>query len=53
MAGCGREFNGTHKVEGAALRCGQNLYWKTSLTRPQERTLETNICPACTEKEPS
>lgn len=46
--GCGKEYNGEHKVEGAPLRCGQNLYWKTKdAARPQDRTLEIHLCPAC------
>ena len=50
MNGCGKEYNGDYKVEGAPLRCGQNLYWKTDAARPQDRTLEVHLCPACREK---
>lgn len=48
---CGRAWDGEHKVEGAPLRCGDKLYWKTDASRPQDRTLEVNLCPQCKTKE--
>jgi hypothetical protein len=51
MSGCGRAWNGEHVVDGASLRCGEKLYWKLNALKPQERTLEVNLCPQCKEKE--
>jgi hypothetical protein len=52
MAGCGREFNGNHKVEGASLRCGANLYWRLPNSKITDKTREHELllCPLCKEK---
>lgn len=49
MAGCGREFNGKHEVEGASLRCGTHLYWRVegAKTTDKNRTQEVILCPLC------
>jgi hypothetical protein len=49
--GCGKPFNGAHKVDGAPLRCGVNLYWKTPEGNDRARTKEVNLCDECMEKE--
>jgi hypothetical protein len=51
MTGCGRDFNGDHKVEGAPLRCGTRLYWKKTSGKDTARELEIILCTACEEKE--
>jgi hypothetical protein len=51
MSGCGRDFNGDHKVEGTPIRCGMNLYWKKGSGKDNARDLEVNLCPECEEKE--
>lgn len=51
MAGCGKAWNGNHVVEGAALRCGTNLYHKAPSAK--ESTLEVVLCDDCQIKEKS
>ena len=51
MAGCGKAYNGAFKVTGAPLRCGQNLYWKTTAGKDTARELEVHLCPDCKPKE--
>lgn len=48
--GCGKAYNGEHKVEGAPLRCGVRLYWATAKDK-RERTLEVLLCEQCKAKE--
>ena len=48
--GCGKAYNGEHKVECAPLRCGCHLYFATAKDK-RERTLEVLLCPECKAKE--
>ncbi len=50
MSGCGKEHNGAYKVEGAPLRCGVHLYWKT-LGKERERVQEIHLCDKCKKEE--
>ena len=50
MAGCGKDWNGSHVVTGTPLRCGQSLYWKVP-GKDKERKLEVNLCDECKLKE--
>jgi len=50
MNGCGREYNGDHKVEGAPLRCGITLYWAVK-AGAKERIAEIHLCPQCKDKQ--
>lgn len=50
MSGCGKEYNGAYKVEGAPLRCGVSLYWKVP-GKERERTQEIHLCENCKLKE--
>jgi hypothetical protein len=51
MSGCGKSFNGNHKVVGEPLRCGVNLYWKVPGGNDKARTLEVLVCDECKSKE--
>ena len=51
MSGCGAPTNGGHKVEGAILHCGFNLYWKVDGKNERARELEVVLCPECKAKE--
>jgi hypothetical protein len=51
MAGCGKAYNGAFKVTGVPLRCGVNLYWKTTAGKDTARELEVHLCPDCKPKE--
>jgi hypothetical protein len=52
MAGCGKPWNGSHKVEGVSLRCGTRLYWKLKDAKPTDKKRETEnlLCPLCEEE---
>lgn len=47
MIGCGKPWNAGHQVEGAPLRCGNSLYWKTGKGKDNTRTQETILCDEC------
>jgi hypothetical protein len=52
MTGCGKPWNGQHKVVGLPLRCGVSLYWRLKNSKPNDkaREQETLLCPLCEEK---
>lgn len=45
--GCGKPYNGAHKVEGAPLRCGNILYWKVPGANDKARSAEVVLCDKC------
>jgi hypothetical protein len=49
MAGCGKVYNGQHKVEGLPLTCGMKLYWRLPGTKlsDKERRCEDVLCEEC------
>lgn len=54
MAGCGKLYNGGHKVEGKSLHCGTNLFWKMANGGDNKaRQQEVVLCDDCKASEKS
>ena len=52
MAGCGKVYNGQHKVEGSPLTCEMKLFWRLPGTKLSDkaRRCEAVLCSDCQEE---